>query len=131
MRVKQIFVVEDHPVMRAAYAAVLARESGLELCGSAESAEAAREAIHPDHCDLVVIDAALPGMSGIELVRHLRAAYPQLPLIMASGNERRVLAQKAISAGASAYLDKKDLPSKLVSTIRQVLNSMDEAGRDE
>ena len=62
----RIYLVEDHPVMREAYAAVFDAAPGFELCGTAESAEELLGKLGELDCDLVVTDYRLPGMTGAE-----------------------------------------------------------------
>ena len=123
----RIYIVEDHPVMREAYASVLEVEPGLELCGSVASAEEMIGKLDDIDCDLVVTDLGLPGMSGVELVRHLRSVRPDLPAVVISGHEEEAFAREARKAGAKAYLRKRDLIQTLVPTIYEVLG--EQAGR--
>ena len=107
--------------MRDAYAMLLDLESGLELSGVAESAEAFLEALPQAECDLVVTDLSLPGMDGIELLNRLREARPGLPAIVISAHEEARYRERAQRAGARAYLTKRDLAGKLGPTVREVL----------
>lgn len=121
-----IYVVEDHAVMREAYASVFALEDDLDLIGSAGSAEEAFEALVGNGdppCDLVVTDYRLPGMTGADLVRRLRARFPTLCALVVSGYEDEAFAREARDAGAAAFLRKRDLIQTLVPTIHDVLNS--------
>lgn len=120
-----IYVVEDHPVMREAYASVFDLEDDLDLVGSAGSAEEAFEALTGNDdppCDLVVTDYRLPGMTGADLVRHLRARFPTLCALVVSGYEDEAFAREARDAGAAAFLRKRDLIRTLVPTIHDVLD---------
>lgn len=117
----KIYVVEDHPVMRDAYAAVLRTTPGLELCGTAESAEELLAELAELDCDLIVTDYRLPGMTGAELVRRLRAARPDLPCVVISAHEDGAFAREATDAGAGAFLRKRDLVATLAPTIHAVL----------
>ncbi len=117
----KIYVVEDHPVMREAYAAVLQTTPGLELCGTAETAEELLEKLAELDCDLIVTDYRLPGMTGSELVRRLRAARPDLPCVVISAHEDETFVREALEAGAAAFLRKRDLADTLVPTIHSVL----------
>ncbi|HEX8385926.1 MAG TPA: response regulator transcription factor, partial [Rubricoccaceae bacterium] len=85
----RIFVVDDHPVMLDAYSALLQYEPGLEVCGTAASGEEALAVLTTPgtDCDLVVTDYRMPGMSGAELVRRLRACRPGFPAIVVSAHE--------------------------------------------
>ena len=117
----RIFVVEDHPIMRRAYAAMLALEPDLTLCGMAESAEEALETLTETACDLVVVDVALPGMDGIELTEALLKEYPDLLILVISGHDEAVLGARARRAGARGYLNKWGLQETLIGTIRKTL----------
>lgn len=119
--VYRIFLVEDHPTVRRIYAQVLAREPGLELCGTAGSAEEALVALADTSCDLLVTDLVLPGMDGIDLVGRLRAEQPNLPALVLSAHEGEVFAQRARQAGARAYLSKREAMHTLIPAIRHVL----------
>ena len=120
----QIFLVEDHPVMREAYASVLAAEPDFALCGAVATAEDALEALLGGRaCDLVVTDLRLPGMSGIDLVERLRAARPDLPVVVVSGHEEEMHARRAREAGAAEFLPKRALPTTFIDTIRTVVTA--------
>lgn len=120
----QIFLVEDHPVMREAYASVIEAEPDLDLCGAVESAEEAMDALGPAlPCDLVVTDLRLPGLSGIDLVGHLRSARPGLPVIVVSGHEEAMHARRALDAGAVQFVPKRTLAASFVTTIRSVVGA--------
>lgn len=119
----QVFLVEDHPVMREAYVAVLTEEPDITLCGVVENAEQALDALAGLPCDLLVTDLRLPGMSGVDLVRRLHADRPGLPALVISAHEEDVYAQRAREAGAAAFLSKQGLAATLVPTIRGLLQS--------
>lgn len=118
----QIFIVEDHPVLRSVYADVLRFEPGLHLSGQASSAEEALVVLESVPCDLLVTDLMLPGMSGVDLVMRLRSVRPSLPAMVISGHEESVYAERARAAGAVAFLPKSTLARTLVETIREVLS---------
>jgi DNA-binding NarL/FixJ family response regulator len=118
----KIYVVEDHPVMREAYAAVLGATPGFELCGTAETAEELLGKLADLDCDLMVTDFRLPGMSGAELVWRLQDLRPDLPCVVISAHEDEAFARESLAAGAAAFLQKQDLVSTLVPTIHAVLD---------
>ena len=122
----RIFAVDDHPVMLDACLSVIGLEPDLAPCGSATSGAEALGMITAlgSDCDLVVADYRMPGMSGAELVRHLRAVRPTLPVIVVSAHEDDVFAREAMDAGAAAFLPKRDLVETLVPTIRAVLDRL-------
>ena len=120
-----LFLVEDHPVMRRAYAQVIGREPDLRLCGSAASAEEALDALTETPyapCDLLLADMALPGMDGAELAERLRDERPDLRALVISAHDDEAFERRTLEAGAVAYLRKRDAATDLVSTIRRLLS---------
>ena len=127
----RIVLVEDHPVMRRAYAQLLKREADLALCGTAESAEEALAILAETSCDLVLTDLMLPGMDGIALIERLRTEHPGLPAVVISAHDAAVFAQRAEAAGARAFVSKEDLYAALVPTLRRVLAEQGSAADQE
>lgn len=105
--VARVFIVEDHPVVRKGYVAFLNREPDLEVCGEASSATEALKLLPDANADVVVLDVSLPGgMSGIDLLRELKKLYPDLPILVVSGNEEAVYGELVVSLGAWGYVMK-------------------------
>lgn len=103
----RVFIVEDHPVVRKGYVAFIRREPGLEVCGEASSAAEALELLPTVNADVAVIDVSLPGgISGIDLLRELKTLYPDLPILVVSGNEEAVYGEMVVSLGAWGYVMK-------------------------
>lgn len=117
----KIFVVEDHLIMREAYAAILRADPDLEWCGTAVSAEEALDRLGEIDCDLVVTDYRLPGLNGAELVRRIHAVRPGLPAIVISAHEDEAFVLAAREAGAAAVLGKRDIVDTFGPTILAVL----------
>jgi DNA-binding NarL/FixJ family response regulator len=119
---KEIFIVDDHPLMRKGMAMTLDNSVEYTVCGQAESAEEALNQIpslKPDGC---VVDISLPGMNGIELVKNLLAQLPDLKILVVSRHDEELYAERAIRAGAKGYLMKLEAGEVLVSAVRQVMN---------
>ncbi|HEX8385439.1 MAG TPA: response regulator transcription factor [Rubricoccaceae bacterium] len=123
----KVYIVEDHPVLREMYADFLKAAPGLELCGTAGSAEEVLGKLGDLDCDIVVTDYRLPGLSGAELVRRLRAERPDLPAVVISGHEDEAFSREAMEAGAAAFVRKRDLVALLVPTIHAVFEGRREA----
>jgi DNA-binding NarL/FixJ family response regulator len=117
----RIYLVEDHPVMRQAYAGLFAVEDDLVLVGTAASAEDALRDLPDDGIDLLVTDLSLPGADGLALTRHLRASRPDLPVLVVSAQDEPTYVDLAHAAGATAYLSKDGLAGTLAPTVRKVL----------
>jgi DNA-binding NarL/FixJ family response regulator len=116
-----IFVVDDHPVMRRGYAALISRESDFEMCGEASSAEEALDVIGDDEPDLIIVDISLEGMSGIELIKHLQSQHPDLPVLVVSMHDETLYGERALHAGARGYVMKSEVDDVIIEAIRQIL----------
>lgn len=117
----QIYIVDDHPLMRKGIAMSLGAETGLRVCGHAASAEVALDEIPKLNPDLVVVDISLPGMSGIELIKHLLALNPNLKTLVMSRHDESLYAERAIRAGAKGYVMKLEADEQLTKAVRRVL----------
>lgn len=109
--------------MREAYADLVSLEPDLDLCGAEGSAEEALAALESAPCDLVLTDVRLPGMDGIALTKRLRETRPELPVFVVSGHEDDVYVKRALEAGATAFLSKRDLSRTLVGAVREALGA--------
>lgn len=118
---RKIFLVEEHPVLRAGLALLLNREKDLEVCGEAASAAEAMSGIAALKPDLVITAIALPGRNGMELVKDLAARDPQLRILVFSGINESLYALRALRAGAKGYLMKQSSVGKVLEAIRTVL----------
>lgn len=118
----QIFIVEDHPIIREIYVQLIQRVPDLEVWGQATTGVQALARVTRDIPDLVLLDIALPEMNGIEVLRRLLAEHPDLLVLVISGQEEDVYARQALLTGAKGYLDKLELAAVLPHAIHCVLN---------
>lgn len=117
----QIYIVEDHPVMRQGYAALLEIEMGLETCGETGSVPEARQEIPELEPDLAIVDLSLQEGSGLELIKDLQNSRPDLPILVVSVHEEALYAERVLRAGASGYLAKNEPSAKMMKAIRRIL----------
>jgi len=114
--------VDDHPVVREGLAEMLSRQPRYYVCGEAEDRAQALTAIETDKPDLVIVDLALKGQPGIELVKDIRARHPELRMLVLSMHDELVHAERVVRAGASGYIAKQEAATRIVSAIQHVLN---------
>jgi DNA-binding NarL/FixJ family response regulator len=119
---QNILIVDDHPTTREGLRAVIHREQDLMICGEAENGRQAMDAVQKLAPDLVLIDITMPGKGGLELLKDLKALYPQLAILVVSMHEESLYAERMLRAGAGGYITKQQPPEELVKAIRQVLN---------
>lgn len=116
----RILVVDDHPVVRAGLASMLSTIPGLEVRGAASSGEEALELIDTENPDVLLLDLRMPGMSGIELLRSIRALpYSPKALVLTSYESDEEI-YRAIEAGAQGYLLKSTPQAEIVAAIQAV-----------
>lgn len=118
---KRVFVVDDHPLMRESMARLIDSEPGLMCCGGAKSAEEAISEIPRCKPDIVITDITLPNRSGIELIKDLKAMYPGALAVVYSMHDEMLYAERALQAGARAYLMKEAGSEKMLEAVRGVL----------
>ena len=121
MEPARVFLVEDHPVVREGYAALFSRMPDLTVCGEAATAAEAVARIQDTEPDLALIDLGLPGTSGLELIRQLRAFHPNLKVLVVSAHSETLYAERALRAGAQGYVMKDEPPMAIVEAARNVL----------
>jgi DNA-binding NarL/FixJ family response regulator len=120
--IHKIFIVEDHPIIRQGYIALIQREADLTVCGEGDSVLDALQKIPQTEPDLVIVDISLGEVSGIELLKELQQLRPDLPAIVVSGHDESVYGDAVYRFGAKAYITKES-PHLFMQTIRQVLRA--------
>lgn len=129
-RVSRVFIVEDHPALREQLVRVVNGEKSLTVCGEAGDAFEAFAAIGRVKPDLALVDITLPGKSGLELVKELRAVDSGIKLLVVSMHDAATHGGKALQAGASGYLRKQGNPEELIRAILVVLDGKIYMSRD-
>lgn len=118
---KQIFIVDDHPVFRDGLVMLVNREADLKVCGEANSAPQALSAMEKLQPDLLLADIGLPGKSGLELIKDIRALHPDMAVLVISMHDEALYAERVLRAGGRGYIMKEEGPEKILKAIRQVL----------
>jgi len=117
----RIFLVEDHPVFRDGLSKLLNSEDDLKVCGEAGDAKQGLKFIIKHKPDLVLVDIGLPGKSGLELIKEVRALKIDTKLLAVSMFDEAVYAQRVLRAGGDGYVMKQEDPEVIVLAIRDVL----------
>ncbi len=117
----RIFLVDDHPVVRQGLARMIEREPDYEVCGEAETADEALRAIAESNPSLVLVDLALRGKPGLELVKEIRSAHPHVRVLVLSMHDESVWAERVLRAGACGYVMKQEKPRVLMARMHQAL----------
>jgi DNA-binding NarL/FixJ family response regulator len=118
----QVLIVDDHPVVRDGLTTIINHERDLNVCGEAEDAYEALKAVTELEPDVAIVDISLKSSDGIELTKSIKAGNPKLPVIVLSVHDESIYAERALLAGAKAYLMKDAVSENIVKAIRTVLS---------
>jgi DNA-binding NarL/FixJ family response regulator len=118
---QKVFIVEDHPVFRQGLIQMLAGERGLTVVGFAADAAAALKSIPQLKPDLVLVDIGLPGKSGLDLIKEIRASDRSVKLLVVSMHDEALYADRVLRAGGDGYVMKQQDPEEIIHAIRDVL----------
>jgi len=117
----RVFVVDDHPIVRQGLSQLINREPDLMVCGEAEDARTALDAIIPSKPDILIVDVSLEGPDGIDLLKTIRSRDAKLPVLMLSMHDESLYAERALRAGANGYIMKQEATDRVLIAIRQIL----------
>jgi len=117
----RILIVDDHPIVREGLAEVLSREPDLVVCGEAGDPRAALEALAACRPDAAIVDLSLGGASGLDLVRDIKARYPEVAVLVLTMHDEALYAERALRAGARGYIMKREAAQSVVGALRRVL----------
>lgn len=115
-----VSIVEDNDQLRGTLARLISRAEGFECVSNFSTAEAALEALPKAPPQVVLMDINLPGINGVECVRRLKQAAPQILAVMLTAYEDTENIFNALAAGAAGYLLKRAPRSELLDAIREV-----------
>jgi len=107
-------IVDDHPMTRAGLAHMINHQPDMIVSGEAESAAQALAALEASEPDLMLVDITLPGKSGLELIKDLKAMHPGLPVLVISMHDESLYADRVLRAGARGYITKHEGGEKLM-----------------
>lgn len=116
----RVFSVDDHPLLREGLAAIIDSQPDMLMIAQASNAQEAIDQFHKHRPDVTLMDLRLPDKSGIQAMISIRAEFPEARFIMLTTFEGDVEIQRALEAGARAYILKNMPPKELVDVIRQV-----------
>lgn len=116
----EIFVADDHEIVRSGIAALLGQQPGFEIVGQAETAEALLTAARPGAWDVLILDLALGGGSDVKLVRQIKEAHPFGRILVYTAQREGPLALEILRGGADGYLSKTRSLDELFFAVRAV-----------
>jgi two-component system invasion response regulator UvrY len=117
----KILVADDHAVVREGIKHICSEfPQAISVSEASKGAEVMEEIRKKDY-DLVLLDIAMPGKDGLEILKEIKIEKPKLPVLMLSMFPEEQFALRAFKSGASGYLTKEGMPNELLKAIQKVL----------
>jgi DNA-binding NarL/FixJ family response regulator len=116
----RILSADDHPLLRSGIAALIATQTDMELVGEAATRKEAVQLRRDLDPDVTLMDLQMPDMSGLDAIIAIRSEDPSARIIVLTTYSGDVLAQRALKAGAQAYVLKSLVRAEILNTIRVV-----------
>ena len=116
----KILAVDDHTIVREGLKQILSEVPDMIMAGEASNGPQALQQIRETHYDLVLLDIAMPGFGGLDLLKQIKSEKPDLSVLMLSMYPEEQYAVRTLKAGASGYLTKGSASDELIAAIRKV-----------
>jgi DNA-binding NarL/FixJ family response regulator len=116
----KILIADDHPVVRKGLKDIIQATPDMTVSGEASDGQEVLENVRKIDFDVVVLDIAMPGRSGLDILKELKSGKPELPVLILSIHPEDQYAVRVLKAGASGYLTKDSAPDELITAIRKV-----------
>jgi two-component system, NarL family, invasion response regulator UvrY len=117
----RILVADDHAIVREGVKRILADTRDLRVLGEASNGQEVFAKVSSQAWDVVLLDLAMPGRNGLEVLQQLKHTNPHLPVLVFSMYPGSQYVVRALKAGARGYLPKESLPEELVIALRKVV----------
>ncbi len=116
----RIGIVDDHAIVRSGLRNFFADHVDLRVVGEAANGREAIDLVRTTEMDVLLMDLAMPGQSGLDALAMIRAKAPDVGILILSGYPEEHYAMNLIRQGASGYLNKECDPSEIVEAVRTI-----------
>lgn len=116
----RILIADDHAIVRGGLKQIVATTTDIVAAGEATHGAEVIDKVRQAGLDLLLLDMTMPGLSGVDLVRRVRADKPSLPILVLSMHNEGQVVSRALRAGATGYVTKDSDPAILLAAIRKV-----------
>jgi len=117
----RIVIADDHEIVRAGLKQIISDDEDMEVLGESNNGENLIELVKKNEYDVVLLDLKMQGISGIDVIKHIKVIKPDLPIIVLSMHAEDQYAVRTIKAGASGYITKETAAESLVTAVRRVV----------
>jgi DNA-binding NarL/FixJ family response regulator len=116
----RIVVCDDHAIVREGLKGILGAQPDFQVVAEASDGHEVMKRVRELEFDVLLLDMSMPGKSGVELIKMVKAEKPKLRILVLTMHEEHQYAVRAIRAGASGYLTKEGASAQLVTALRKV-----------
>ncbi len=116
----RILLADDHAIIRDGLKQIFADTADLQVGGEAASGHEVLAKVREGDWDILLLDMSMPGKSGLELIKQIKAEKPRLPILVLSMHEPEQYALRALRAGAAGYLNKDSDARHLIEVVRKI-----------
>ena len=116
----RILIADDHPIVRAGLKQILAEASDIEVTAEVGDGHELLKLIRKGGIDVVLLDITMPGLSGLDALKQIKAEKPDLPILVLSMHPEDQYGIRVLKAGAAGYIMKSTAADQLVGAIRKV-----------
>jgi DNA-binding NarL/FixJ family response regulator len=116
----RIVIADDHAIVREGLKRIVSEIPDMQVVGEAADGTQVMQRVRELDFDIMVQDLSMPGRSGMELIKLVRAEKPKLRILVLSMHQELQYAVRAIKSGASGYLTKESAPAQLEQAIRKI-----------
>ena len=116
----RIVLADDHAIVREGLKRIVSDVADFTVAGEAADGTQVLQIVRSLEFDVLVLDLSMPGRSGMELIKLVKAEQPRLRILVLSMHQEMQYAVRAIKSGASGYLTKESAPAQLEQAIRKI-----------
>ena len=116
----KVLLVDDHPMVREWLTSLIEQQPDMSVCGEADNITDAVKVFKTASPDIAVVDLSLKEASGLELVKTIKARWPNVGIVVLSMHEEEIYAERAIRAGARGYVMKRESTKRIITAIHEV-----------
>ena len=117
----RVLIADDHAVVRAGLRQFLLEDSAIREVGEAATGQQTLDKLRESRWDVLILDINMPDRSGLDILKHVRAGYPDTRVLMMSGYPERQYAVNVLRGGASGYLSKDSAPEDLIKAVHTLI----------
>jgi DNA-binding NarL/FixJ family response regulator len=119
---KRLLIVDDHEVVRSGLKRLLENNKNISHIAECASGEEAYSYLYENETHIIIMDISMPGKGGIEATQQIKKRYPEIKIIILSMHDNPMMINKAISAGANAYILKNEISDNLLDALDKLIH---------